>query len=411
MLEVLERWRSATDRLPSLGRPDDEQLASLTEQLRSVRGLMRRENDPEQLRGLEVDASRLERLIRDRDWALSRRGTSRAVPVRVREARAHLLDVDRDLVWFFRHRGRICAVGVDRWASGAARPHAGGACHRARPTDQGRPACRGDPSPRAPVGRGVVVVAVECRRARRRAARPWRSSRGLVLVTCPEISALPWALLPSMRARPLTVAVSLTSFARRGLGGAASSTGPARQGRPPVHVSVGPAVPRASAEARAIARTWGGSSHDRRALRAGASSSERWPGPASSTWPPTARTRSSRRSSPRSCSTTGRSSPTSSSPPVCAPTTSCSRRARSASRPAGPATSRSVSPSHCSRSARGPPSQRSRRCPTTSPRRRWSATTSCSRPGLPSDEALARAVDEIDDVAAAFLNLGGQYRP
>ncbi len=31
--------------------------------------------------------------------------------------------------------------------------------------------------------------------------------------------------------------------------------------------------------------------------------------------------------------------------------------------------------------------------------------------GVPSDEALARAVDEIDDVAAAFLNLGGRYQP
>ena len=31
--------------------------------------------------------------------------------------------------------------------------------------------------------------------------------------------------------------------------------------------------------------------------------------------------------------------------------------------------------------------------------------------GVPADEALARAVDEIGDVAAAFLNLGGQYRP
>ena len=31
--------------------------------------------------------------------------------------------------------------------------------------------------------------------------------------------------------------------------------------------------------------------------------------------------------------------------------------------------------------------------------------------GVPGDEALARAVDEIGDVAAAFLNIGGQYRP
>ena len=113
VLEALERWRSATDRLPSLGRPDDEQLARLTEQLRAVRGHLRGESDPEQARELHDHASRLERQIRDRDWALSRSGgASRAVPVRVREAREHLGRVDRDLVWFFRHRGRIGAVGV-----------------------------------------------------------------------------------------------------------------------------------------------------------------------------------------------------------------------------------------------------------------------------------------------------------
>jgi hypothetical protein len=30
--------------------------------------------------------------------------------------------------------------------------------------------------------------------------------------------------------------------------------------------------------------------------------------------------------------------------------------------------------------------------------------------GVPSDDALARAVADVDDVAAAFLNLGGQLR-
>ncbi len=74
VLEALERWRSATDRLPSLGRPDDEQLAQLTEQLRAVRGHLRGENDPAQVRELHDHASRLERQIRDRDWALSRSG-------------------------------------------------------------------------------------------------------------------------------------------------------------------------------------------------------------------------------------------------------------------------------------------------------------------------------------------------
>ncbi len=50
----------------------------------------------------------------------------------------------------------------------------------------------------------------------RAVVRPWRSSSaGLVVVSCEELSALPWALLPSLTGRPLTLAYSLTSFARR----------------------------------------------------------------------------------------------------------------------------------------------------------------------------------------------------
>jgi hypothetical protein len=85
--------------------------------------------------------------------------------------------------------------------------------------------------------------------------RPWRSDRGLVVVSCPEVSALPWAVLPSMRGRPFTVAPSLTSFARRGM--SARTDGEALAGGVGVHVSVGPGVPRAAAEGQAIVDTWG----------------------------------------------------------------------------------------------------------------------------------------------------------
>ena len=171
VLEALERWRSATDRLPSLGRPDDEQLAQLTEQLRAVRGHLRGEGDPAQARELHDHASRLERQIRDRDWALSRSGgASRAVPVRVREAREHLGRVDRDLVWFFRHRGRIGAVGSRRRTRDDARPHAGRPGRGARPAHPRRPAGRGDPPPRPARRRRLVLAASQRDRARRRAA-------------------------------------------------------------------------------------------------------------------------------------------------------------------------------------------------------------------------------------------------
>ncbi|MCU1537508.1 MAG: hypothetical protein JWP82_1859 [Humibacillus sp.] len=260
VLESLERWRSATDRLPSLGRPDDPQLAGLTEQLRAVRGTLRGEADPAAVRELQERASRLERAIRDRDWALSRAGVAaNAVPVRIREAREHLADHDRDLVWFFRHRGRLGAVGIVR----------------------GRAVLR-DLMPVQEAAELAQRVRVDLRMASThhlgrfesavwaslRAGtstldeallRPWRSDRGLVVVTCPEVSALPWSLLPSMVRRPLTITGSLTSFARRGArrqvdeGAGSAAT--------PVHVSVGPGVARAAHEGAAIVRSWGDGAH------------------------------------------------------------------------------------------------------------------------------------------------------
>ncbi|KJK10142.1 hypothetical protein UB45_20670 [Terrabacter sp. 28] len=256
VLEALDRWRSATDRLPSLGRPDDDELAALTEQLRGVRAQARGESDAAVVRELDDHASRLERRIRDRDWALSRSGgAGRAATVRVRDARAHLVDVDRDHVWFFRHRGRLGGVGI---VGGRATLRDLMPIERAVELAQRvrvdlRAAATHHLGPLA----GAVWSSLRSSAAELDDAliRPWRSDRGLVVVSCPEVSALPWAVLPSMRGRAFTVAPSLTSFARRGLAGAPPGVVP--ECPTPVHVSVGPGVPRATAEAQAIVGTWG----------------------------------------------------------------------------------------------------------------------------------------------------------
>ncbi|WP_404390619.1 CHAT domain-containing protein [Humibacillus xanthopallidus] len=413
VLEVLERWRSATDRLPSLGRPDDEQLASLTEQLRSVRGLMRRELDPEQLRELEVDASQLERLIRDRDWALSRRGTARPVPVRVREARAHLAAIDRDLVWFFRHRGRICGVGVI--AGRAVLRDLMPASRATELAQRVRVDLRAAATHHLGPLSGAVWSSLRSSAAELDAGllQPWRSSRGLVLVTCPEISGLPWALLASMRGRPLTMAVSVTSFARRGLGAVGGDGDVAttdRAAATTVHVSVGPAVPRASAEARAIARTWGSSSQiaepsSRRELvgalaRPGIvhvaahgthqvesplfSSLVLHDGPvfAHELQPTGVRADHVVLSACEVGLETGRPGHES----LGLALSLLSLGARSAVAAVAPV-------------------------PDDVAAATMARHHELLAAGVPSDEALARAVAEIDDVAAAFLNLGGQYRP
>lgn len=251
VLESLERWRSATDRLPSLNRPADERLAALTEQLRSAQRQLRGEVEPHQLEPLRRRVGELEHAIRARDWSLSSEtGDFAPVETRVREGRAALNRADRDLVWFFGHEGRLMGVGViggravvrDLMGLAAATELA----QRVRVDLRTASTTRLGPFTSAVWG----SLASAARELDDQLVRSWRPRRsGMVLVTCQEISALPWALMPSMVGRPLTLARSLTSFARREQPGG-------RRASLSVHVSVGPHVSRGDAEGASVGRTW-----------------------------------------------------------------------------------------------------------------------------------------------------------
>jgi tetratricopeptide (TPR) repeat protein len=257
-LEALERWRSATDRLPSLGRPDDEQLAQLTEQLRVVRGRLRSEAEPPP--DLEREADRLQQQIRSRDWALSAADDAgAAAPLRIRAARAVLGRADRDFIWLFTHAGRLGGIGVigGRAVRRDLLPLSTAAelAHRIR-VDLRLAATR-DLGPLGPAVWGSLRESAA--HLDDAVIRPWGANAGgLVLVTCPEVSALPWALLPSLSGRPLTVARSLTAFARREPPSDPASGRRSLRAGPSVHVSVGPAVARGPSEAAAVATVWAG---------------------------------------------------------------------------------------------------------------------------------------------------------
>ena len=265
VLETLERWRSATDHLPSLDRSVDPRLADLTEALRSARTQQRTEMDPVASFELQRRATGLEQQIRARDWALSSRSdAAAAVPVRVREARQSLVGADRDLLWLFAYRGRLCGVGV---IDGRSRLRdlidLAEAVELARRI---RLDLRTAATQQAGPLTAMVWRSLESDAARLDDAviRPWRTRQeGLVLVTTPEVSALPWALCPSLVGRPLTVARSLTSFARRSF---ATSQGMPRRaatsqqgGSTPwnsVQVSIGPGLARAAGEGTAVEAAW-----------------------------------------------------------------------------------------------------------------------------------------------------------
>ncbi len=256
VLETLERWRSATDRLATLGRAGDAELATLTEQLRSVHSQLRADPEPATIRDLTRRAVSLERHIRARDWALSSSSqATAALPVRVREGREALDAADRDLLWFFTRGDRLHGVALVRGRSTVR-----DLMSRAEAEELAR-RIRVDLRAAATRNLGAFAPAVwgslrsSASRLDEALIRPWRFSRGgLVMVTCSEVSALPWALLPSLTARPLTIARSLTAFARRELtdtGRGSSGTATTR-----VRVSVGPGLARARAEGDMVVATW-----------------------------------------------------------------------------------------------------------------------------------------------------------
>lgn len=254
VLESLERWRSATDRLPSLNPPADERLAALTEALRSLRAQQREEADPDVLGQLQASSTRLEREVRARDWALSSSAEAQvALPLRIRQSRDALAEAGCDLVWLFVHRGRLCGVGVS-----GGRASMCDLMPLAEASELAR-LLRTDLRAAATSAVGPLTAAV-WRSLRATLSRldhgllqPWRArSVGLVLITCPEVSALPWGLAPSLVGRPVTIARSLTSFAHRvAIRPKVSSVGSCR-----VHISIGPGLPRAPHEAQMIAHAW-----------------------------------------------------------------------------------------------------------------------------------------------------------
>jgi tetratricopeptide (TPR) repeat protein len=256
VLQTLERWRSATDRLARLGRPDDTELAVLTEQLRSVHAQLRADPDPSTTRDLVRRVVSLERQIRSRDWALSSSSEiASAVPVRVREGREALDAADRDLLWFFTRGDRLLALGVVQGRASVrdlmARAEAEELARRIR-VDL-RAAATRHLGPMSQAVWGSLRASVQ--RLDDTLVRPWKAARaGVVLVTCEELSALPWALLPSLAGRPVTIARSLTSFARR----ERPTSRDGGEGAPGtrVRVAVGPGLARGSSEGDAVVATW-----------------------------------------------------------------------------------------------------------------------------------------------------------
>ncbi|GAB3580778.1 CHAT domain-containing protein [Calidifontibacter terrae] len=249
VLASLDRWRSATDRLPAVRPSPDRELREATERLRTLADRAREETDPRELSDLARRRDALQRQVRARTWALTTEGGGSSTPD-VRRARAVLAEQDRDLIWFARHRGRLLGVGVMRG--------------RARLVDLGPADEVAELSRRLSADllvastqrlgglRGAVLASLRDGSAQlgRLLLAPWSfGAGGVVVVAGSDLAGLPWSLLPGLRGRPVTVARSLTGWASR-----AGAT----PVRPRVSVCVGPRLPRATEEAAAVRDAWGG---------------------------------------------------------------------------------------------------------------------------------------------------------
>lgn len=249
VLASLDRWRSATDRLPTVRPPADPELMQLTEQLRTLVDRTREESDARELADLARRQDVLQRRARARSWALTNEGLAPSPPrTDLARARSLLAEHDRDLLWFVRHDDRLLGLGVIRG--------------RARIVDLGSAdeiaelarRVRADLQMAATVHLGAMRSSVlgslksGAEQLDRLLLSPWRlDAGGLVVIAGAELAGLPWSLLPRMSGRPVNVARSLTGWAARATEVTAA---------PRVTVCTGPRLPRAGDEAWAVQHAW-----------------------------------------------------------------------------------------------------------------------------------------------------------
>ncbi|MEO7068921.1 MAG: hypothetical protein ABI131_00350, partial [Nostocoides sp.] len=113
VLAALDRWRSATDHLPSLRPPQDPHLADLSEQLRRLQVTLRRGAEAGNPVAADPRNRDLQALIRQRDWTLRHtEDAPQGRPLTVPAARQRLAELDRDLLWLTPHRDRLMGVAV-----------------------------------------------------------------------------------------------------------------------------------------------------------------------------------------------------------------------------------------------------------------------------------------------------------
>ena len=245
-----ERARAVSSRLAPVRPPDDPVAANLLADLRQV---------VETLRAVEQDKAASERLLRRRrelekqivarSWTVSGSGAV-AKPVSLDQVRPALAASGATLVTYVQAAGQLSAVVI------GARLKVFQLGRTAPVLEQVR-RVRADldvlAHPSLPSAMRIAVrTSLEHSLGRLEGAlvEPLMVDGPLVVVSTGVLGQLPWASLPSMRGRPLSVAPSATKWL--------ASAAPVASGVVDVAALAGPALDRAEHEASAVGASWPG---------------------------------------------------------------------------------------------------------------------------------------------------------
>ncbi len=251
VLAVTERWRTATGSMPQVRPSDDPPEQALWTMLRKLRADQREAEPGADIAENRRAISRTVRALRETSWARDLGDTSDDVPASTAEIRAALSDrhtaltsmaiTDDQLVAVVSRRGRheLVSLAGARGILELARQASADldALARVASSVQG-----------SALRAGIMGSLTDTLETLDRALSPALPAGRdpLLLVPPVQLAALPWAMLPSLRGRSLTVSLSATHWVRHHV----------EVADPLVRAVAGPDLRLAHAEQEAVAATW-----------------------------------------------------------------------------------------------------------------------------------------------------------
>jgi tetratricopeptide (TPR) repeat protein len=245
-----ERWKAAALRFPPTRPPEDPELAADLAELRRLVADGNPVTGPHPSSGRWREQRALEDRIRRRSWHRPRAGGGPRPPALLPGLAAQLgertlvelVDADGDLYAVVVHGGRFRLRQLGRTAEAAAELEALRFALRRVVHRHGQPAAR------AAASSAARLAAERLDRAIVAPVLGWLGTGEMVVVPVGALHATPWALLPSCRGRPVTVAPSASTW----LAAAIRSSEQVPAGRRSVLVA-GPGLPHAETEVRHLA--------------------------------------------------------------------------------------------------------------------------------------------------------------